>query len=85
MSQDGKQQRRDADSPDMVERFVGMLFGKGALETREPFGMKRLSAEARCNVSLWSAHCHISVGWQLRSRCGALCTYCLRCNRNLQA
>ena len=24
-----------------------MLFGKGALEAREPFGMKRLSAEVR--------------------------------------
>ena len=33
------------DSPDLVERFVGKLFGKKALDSREPFGMKRLSAE----------------------------------------
>ena len=33
------------DGPDLVERFVGMLFGKAALESREPFGMRRLSAE----------------------------------------
>ena len=32
-------------SPDLIERFVGMLFGKKALESREPFGMKRLSAK----------------------------------------
>ena len=30
---------------------MGMLFGKGALEDREPFGMKRLSAEARCSAA----------------------------------
>lgn len=41
--QGGKQSPED--SPDLVERFVGMLFGKKALESREPFGMKRLSAE----------------------------------------
>lgn len=38
-------QQSPDDSPDLVERFVGMLFGKKALESREPMGMKRLSAE----------------------------------------
>lgn len=31
------------DSPDIIESFVGMLFGKNALEDRSPFGMKRIS------------------------------------------
>ena len=45
--QDRQHKQPDANSPDLVERFVGMLFGKAALESREPFGMKRLSAEVR--------------------------------------
>lgn len=30
------------DQPDFVERWYGKIFGKKALEDRNPFGMKRL-------------------------------------------
>lgn len=31
--------------PDFIERMVGRLFGKGALETDSPLGMKRMTAD----------------------------------------
>jgi len=33
------------DSPDLIESFVGKIFGKKVLEDSSPFGMKRMSAE----------------------------------------
>ena len=33
---------KDADSPDLIESWVGKIFGKKALEDRSPGGMKRL-------------------------------------------
>lgn len=40
------EQQAEESSPDFIERMVGALFGKKALETAEPFGMKRMSEEA---------------------------------------
>lgn len=39
-------EQQEGDSPDLIERMVGALFGKKALEAAEPFGMKRMSDEA---------------------------------------
>ena len=39
-------EQQDGDKPDFIERVVGALFGKKALEAPEPFGMKRMSDEA---------------------------------------
>ena len=36
---------RKEEEPDLIERLVGQLFGRAALETDSPFGMKRMSAE----------------------------------------
>ncbi len=36
----------EGDSRDFIERMVGAIFGKKALEAAEPFGMKRMSDEA---------------------------------------
>ncbi len=34
--------KQQQDSPDLIERMVGALFGKKALSNPEPFGMKRI-------------------------------------------
>ena len=36
---------QNQDQPDLVERMVGLFFGKKALEDQTPFGLKRMSAE----------------------------------------
>ena len=36
----------DSEQPDLIERIVGRLFGKQALEDRSPGGMQRMSDEA---------------------------------------
>ena len=38
--------------PDLIERAIGALFGRKALEAAEPFGMKRMSDEAYAEQSL---------------------------------
>ncbi len=39
-------EQQEGDSPDFIERMVGAVFGKKALQAAEPFGMKRMSDEA---------------------------------------
>ena len=37
--------RASPQEPDLIERMVGALFGKKALEDPEPFGLKRIDFE----------------------------------------
>lgn len=39
------EQQPDEDQQDFIERWYGKVFGKKALEDRNPFGMKRLGAD----------------------------------------
>lgn len=41
-----------AEQPDFIERAVGALFGRKALQAAEPFGMKRMSDEAYAEQSV---------------------------------
>src|SRR5579875_3883787 len=40
------------EKPDFIERAVGALFGRKALQAAEPFGMKRMSDEAYAEQSV---------------------------------
>ena len=39
--------RAQNDKPDLIERVFGGVFGKAALDSREPLGMKRM----RCRIT----------------------------------
>ena len=43
---------KGAGKPDLIERAVGALFGRKALQAAEPFGMKRMSDEAYAEQSI---------------------------------
>lgn len=46
------EQEPGAEQPDLIERAVGALFGRRALQAAEPFGMKRMSDEAYAEQSV---------------------------------